>query len=546
MDQVKKLLSSLSAQQLTAIVICAIAVVGGVMWFSHWQRESGLRPLYTSLAPEDATAMVQKLKESGVDYKVADNGTTLLVPEDKVPELRLEMAGLGLPQKGRIGFEIFDKTNFGVTDFAEHVNYRRAVEGELERTIMALAEVQQARVHVTLPKESVFLESREAAKASILVGLRPGASLSSQNVAAIANLVSSAVEGLTPEAISIVDMRGNLLNRPRRDGLAEGAQITEAALEYRQAIEHDLAVKINNTLEPLLGPDKFRTGVSAEVDMSSGEQSEESYDPTKSVMLTSQKTEDSSGVTHIAAGQPGTASNLPQPPPRPGGNTTGAVRRTENITYQSSRTVKHLKLPQGALKRLSIAVLVDHEVKWQGQGSQQKRIVTPPAPEKLKTIQAVVATLVGLNTQRGDQLTVETLPFDTTVNMEAPPAGGGPAQKIPPATGVDALLKNKPVLYGAIAGVVLMIAVVVFAVSRGKKRAAEVEMGEVLPPSPATSSMSLPAGSAGMSAMPSNVPALMPSRTEALLAQIQESGRNNPELWANVLRGWLAEEEANG
>jgi flagellar M-ring protein FliF len=542
MDQLKKLFSSLSAPQLTAIVMCAIAVVGGVMWFSRWQRESGLRPLYTSLSPEDATAMVQKLKESGVDYRVAENGTTLLVPEDKVPELRLEMAGLGLPQKGRIGFEIFDKTNFGVTDFTEHVNYRRAVEGELERTIMALAEVQQARVHVTLPKESVFLETREAAKASVLVGLRPGASLSSQNVAAIANLVSSAVEGLRPEGISIVDMRGNLLNRPRRDGLPDGAQITEAALEYRQAIEHDLVVKINNTLEPLLGPDKFRTGVSAEVDMTSGEQSEENFDPTKSVMVTSQKTEDTSGITHLAAGQPGTASNLPSPPPaRAGGNTTGSTRRSENITYQSSRTVKHLKLPQGTIKRLSVAVLVDHEVKFQGQGNQQKRIVSPPAPEKLKTIQSIVSTLVGLNTQRGDQLTVETLPFDTTVNMEAPVPGGAPAQKSSPATGLDALLKNKPVLYGAIAGAVLMIGVVIFAVTRGRKKRPQVEVTEALPPSAPISS--LPPG-AGMPAVPSNVPALLPSRTEAMLAQLQESGRNNPELWATVLRGWLAEEEA--
>jgi flagellar M-ring protein FliF len=542
MDQLKKLFSSLSAPQLTAIVMCAIAVVGGVMWFSRWQRESGLRPLYTSLSPEDASAMVQKLKESGVDYRVAENGTTLLVPEDKVPELRLEMAGLGLPQKGRIGFEIFDKTNFGVTDFTEHVNYRRAVEGELERTIMALAEVQQARVHVTLPKESVFLETREAAKASVLVGLRPGASLSSQNVAAIANLVSSAVEGLRPEGISIVDMRGNLLNRPRRDGLPDGAQITEAALEYRQAIEHDLVVKINNTLEPLLGPDKFRTGVSAEVDMTSGEQSEENFDPTKSVMVTSQKTEDTSGITHLAAGQPGTASNLPSPPPaRAGGNTTGSTRRSENITYQSSRTVKHLKLPQGTIKRLSVAVLVDHEVKFQGQGNQQKRIVSPPAPEKLKTIQSIVSTLVGLNTQRGDQLTVETLPFDTTVNMEAPVPGGAPAQKSSPATGLDALLKNKPVLYGAIAGAVLMIGVVIFAVTRGRKKRPQVEVTEALPPSAPINS--LPPG-AGMPAVPSNVPALLPSRTEAMLAQLQESGRNNPELWATVLRGWLAEEEA--
>src|ERR1700726_4527556 len=225
MDQAKKLLLALTPRQLMTIAIVAIAVVGGVMGFSRWERESGLRPLYSGLAPEDASAIVQKLHEGGVDYKITNNGTELLAPEDKVPELRLEMAGLGLPKTGRIGFEIFDKTNFGITDFAEHVNYRRAVEGELERSIMALAEVQQARVHVTLPKESVFLEQREAAKASILVGLRPGASLSSQNVAAVANLVSSAVEGLTPEAISIVDMRGNLLNRARRDGLADGAQI---------------------------------------------------------------------------------------------------------------------------------------------------------------------------------------------------------------------------------------------------------------------------------------------------------------------------------
>ena len=198
----------------------AIAVVAGVMGFSRWQRESGMRPLYTGLAPEDASAIVQKLHEGGVDYKITNNGTELLAPEDKVPELRLEMAGLGLPKTGRIGFEIFDKTNFGITDFAEHVNYRRALEGELERSIMAISEVQQARVHVTLPKDSVFTDAREPAKASVLVGLRPGTRLSSPNVIAITNLVSSAVEGLSPESVSVVDMNGNLLSRPRRDGSA--------------------------------------------------------------------------------------------------------------------------------------------------------------------------------------------------------------------------------------------------------------------------------------------------------------------------------------
>src|SRR6202162_3914777 len=231
MDQAKKLLLALTPRQLVTIAIVAIAVAGGVMAFSRWERESGLRPLYSGLAPEDASAIVQKLHEGGVDYKIVNNGTELLAPEDKVPELRLEMAGLGLPKTGRIGFEIFDKTNFGITDFAEHVNYRRALEGELERSIMAISDVRQARVHVTLPKDSVFTDAREPAKASVLVGLRPGTRLSQQNVVAITNLVSSAVEGLSPESISVVDMHGNLLSRPRRDQLVDGVQNTAAALD---------------------------------------------------------------------------------------------------------------------------------------------------------------------------------------------------------------------------------------------------------------------------------------------------------------------------
>ncbi|HVO43735.1 MAG TPA: flagellar basal-body MS-ring/collar protein FliF, partial [Aggregatilineales bacterium] len=408
----KKLLAALAPRQILTILIAALAVAGGVTWFSRWQRENGLRPLYTNLSPEDASAIVQKLHEGGIDYKVADNGTALLVPEDRVPELRLEMAGSGLPKTGRIGFEIFDKTNFGITDFAEHVNYRRALEGELERSIMAISEVQQARVHVTLPKDSVFTEAQEPAKASVLVGLRPGTRLSMPNVNAITNLVSSAVEGLTPEAISVVDMNGNLLSRARRDGLIDGVQPSEAALDYKQALEHDLVVKISNTLEPLLGADKFRTGVSADIDMTSGEQSEETYDPSKSVMLSSQKTEDVSTVSRAAPTIPGTASNLPTlqpaPPapataqttpaapapanaangtgqtaqaqapaasPRVGGNTSGSNRRSESITYQSSRVTKHMKLPQGTVKRLSIAVLVDQGFKWEGQGAQMHRVV---------------------------------------------------------------------------------------------------------------------------------------------------------------------------
>src|SRR5579872_570998 len=353
MDQLKKLYRSLSATQRWSILILGVLIAAAVAWFTHQQREAGFRPLFSSLSPEDAFGIVQKLKESGTDYRVSENGTSILVPEARVAELRLDIAGAGLPKTGRIGFEIFDKTNFGITDFAEHVNYRRAVEGELERTIVSIAEIDQARVHITFPKDSVYLDAREPAKASVLVRLRNGATLSAQNVAAITHLVSSAVEGLSPTSVSLVDMNGNLLNRPARAS-ADG-DLSGEELEYRQKIEHDLQAKIAGTLEPLLGADKFRTAVSAECDMSAGEQSEEVFDPTKSVMVQSQRTEDVPGSTSIAGGQPGLASNLPNPPPPTPSRSTGSSSRVENVTYQSSRTTRHVKLAQGTVKQIGRA-----------------------------------------------------------------------------------------------------------------------------------------------------------------------------------------------
>src|SRR5579862_966933 len=257
MEQFRKLFSNLSAMQLVTIFATALAVGGGLFAFVQWKRESDFRPLYTTLASEDAGAVVQKLKEGGIEYRISDSGSTVLVPSAKLSEMRLEMASAGLPKSGRIGFELFDKTNFGATEFVEHINYRRALEGELERTVMSLAEVEQARVHVTFPKESVYLESRQAAKASVVVRIRPGAQLVPQNVVAICQLAASAVDGLLPEAVSVVDMRGNLLNRARRASSPDDPQPSEEALEYRQKLEHDLLLKINNTLEPLLGADKF-------------------------------------------------------------------------------------------------------------------------------------------------------------------------------------------------------------------------------------------------------------------------------------------------
>src|ERR1039457_3395401 len=393
----KRLLNTLTWKQSLSILIAAGAVVAALVAFSHWHEERDFRPLYSALSAEDAAAILAKVRENGSEFRLSDNGTVVLVPSAKVAELRLQLAASGIPKSGRIGFELFDKTNFGASDFAEQINYHRALEGELERSVMALAEVEQARIHITFPKDSVFLESRQPAKASVLVKLRPGARLSPQNVSAICQLTASAVEGLQADGVSVVDMRGNLLSRPRKPASPGDAEPSDAILEYRQQIERDLLTKINTTLEPLLGAYKFRAGVSVECDFTSGEQSEETFDPAKSVMVTSQRTEDMTGVNQ-ASGVPGTASTLPRPTSRPGSASGGVTRRTESVAYQSSRTIRHVKLPQGNLKHMSVSVLVDHAVRWEGSGPKAKRIVEPPTPEKLKVIKDLVAGIVGLKT----------------------------------------------------------------------------------------------------------------------------------------------------
>lgn len=209
----RNLLKALTLRQKIAIAATAVLVAGGLAGLGRWRQESDFRPLFTSLAPEDAAGIVRKLKEAGVEYRIADNGGTVLAPSGKIAELRLTLAAAGMPRSGRIGFELFDKTSFGASEFTEHVNYRRALEGELERSVMSLAEVEQARVHLTFPKESVFLENRQPAKASVMLRLRAGVRLSPENVVAISHLVASAVDRLAPEDVSVLDTRGNLLTR---------------------------------------------------------------------------------------------------------------------------------------------------------------------------------------------------------------------------------------------------------------------------------------------------------------------------------------------
>lgn len=427
MGDFTRLIASFTLRQKITIAAAAVLILAGLWYAVRWNKERDLRPLFTNVGAEDSGALVERLRASNVEYRVSDDGT-ILVPSQRVAELRLDMAAAGLPRTGRIGFELFDKTNFGTTEFAEQVNYRRAIEGELERSVLALGEVQSARVHVTFAKDSVFLDHREPAKASVMVKLKPGARLSPQNIQGITHLTASAVEGLSPQAVSVLDMSGALLNRPRQDNDAAGAGSNDAMIEYRQSLEREMQAKIRGTLDPLLGEERYRTGVSIECDFSSGEQSEEVFDPDRSVMVTSQKTEDLSGAA-VAGGVPGTASTLPRGVSKSVNGGAGVSRRTENVSYQTSRTVKRTTLPSGSIKRVSVSVLVDQDVRWEGSGKDAKRVVLPPAPEKLKVVRDVLAGAIGFREDRGDLILVETLPFDAS---HPAPSAPEPASKPQP------------------------------------------------------------------------------------------------------------------
>ena len=554
MDQFRKLYANLSVGQRITIVLLALAVGAGLIAFARWKRESDFRPLYTTLASEDAGAVVQKLKEGAVEYRLAENGSTVLVPSAKVDEMRLELAAAGLPKSGRIGFELFDKANFGATEFVEHINYRRALEGELERTVMSLAEIEQARVHITFPKESVYLEARQPAKASVVARLRPGAQLVPQNVIAIEHLVASAVEGLAPESVSVLDVQGHLLSRPHVATSADGADSGDRILEIRQSMERDLVAKINSTLEPLLGADKFRVGASVECDFSSGEQSDEIFDPNRSVLVSSQKSEDTS-TTGGAAGVPGTASNLPRPPAKPATALAGNSRRTESVTYQPTRTVRHTKLPEGTVKKMSLAVLLDQTVRWEGQGNKLHRVLEQPSAETLKSIRDLVAAATGFSTTRGDQLIVECLPFESTLNLE-PPSAAAPHKPAPGSSGnlppwLARYLDDKWILIGATLAVGFVLSVLRRVISGmfGRKTEPAAATQNALPSAQEALQSQLEAQRLAQAELDAKVQAQLNAgtlsesafRTEALLKRFRENIGKDPTLAAHIVRTWLNE-----
>ncbi len=415
--------ASLSSGQLVSLVAVFVGVVALLIGSTWYLNRTDYRVLFSDLDGEEAAKVVDRLTADNVDYQLQDGGRTILVPTGSTDTLRLQFAGEGMPSSGRIGFEIFDKVAFGQTEFLEHVNYRRALEGELARTIATLSEVQAARVHIAMQKESLFGAREQPAKASVVLTLEGTRGLAPQAAASITNLVAASVEGLRPEQVVIIDSTGRSLARGAigsDDGAMAGADI-----ERQQKYERDMAMKVVALLEPVVGVERVRANVSVHLHGSSQEQTREEFDP--STVLRSEQTTIEGSSAENTGGVAGAQANLP-PPVRPDGTPAGTAPSPASITsrgltrssklsnYEVTKTVTHSIRPRGEVARVSVAVLVDDE--HVANSAQDGTVTTkrkPRDPAAMQKLQKLVSASLGIDTQRGDQVTVENITFDAPV-----------------------------------------------------------------------------------------------------------------------------------
>lgn len=426
MDSLKKLLGNtrerfqalpLTQRLIIPAVVVAVILALGFLVFLQNQSDYGV--LFTNLSQEDAGTIVNKLKGKKISYRLESGGTTILVPKSEMYELRLILASEGLPRGGGVGFEIFDRQELGVTNFVQRLNYQRALQGELARTIAGMPEILEARVHIVTPKESLFREDQKEPTASVAVKLRPGRSLSSEQVNAIVHLVASAVAGLHPSQVTVVDLKGRILSKPEDRLTLQG--LSDGQLGLQRQVEESYELKVQELFDKILGSGKSFVRVSTELDFQKIDLQEETFTPNRELIRSEQKTIERS-TRDLAGGNPEAKFNLnrgtvsppppgtgpppltaPTPPKPPTG--VGSERFSELRNYEINRVVRQVVDSPGKVKRLSLAVVVDGIY----QGKDKK--FSPRNPEEMRRFANLTKKAVGFNAERGDQLEISCAPL---------------------------------------------------------------------------------------------------------------------------------------
>ena len=523
----------------TILGVALVVAVAVAAWM--WGQSPDYRVLYSNLSDRDGGAIVAALNQMNVPYKFSDGGGAIMVPESQVHDARLRLASQGLPKGSVVGFELMEQQRIGVTQFQEQINYQRALEGELAKSIQSLSAVQAARVHLAIPKSSVFMREQQRPSASVLVNLYPGRTLERAQISGIVNLVSSSVPELATKSVSVIDQSGNLLSAQTH--AQDGTMLDASQLQYLQTLEVSYINRILSILEPLVGRENVRAQVTADIDFSSTEQMAELYKPNAKqddAAIRSQQLAESAsnGGSGAAQGVPGALSNQPaaaataplgtQPTPAAaaaaaGGPSTAAAtaapgaspaqsantRRETTTNFEVDKTIRHTRNPTGAIRRLSAAVVVNHKHSTNDKGET----VTTPRPEKeMAQINALVRDAIGFNKERGDTLNIANAPF-SVVDREPPPEV--PFWKQPDSISL-AKTVGKNLLIALIAGYLI------FGVIRPMLR----QLATYRPPPPPPP-------------LPVTAQGLKLSQGSDRLAQVREIAQQDPRIVANVVRSWV-------
>ncbi len=543
-----QVLGMIPLQQKFGLLVALAAAVALVVCGWMWGQTPDYRVLYSNLSDRDGGAIISSLQQMNVPYKFAEGGGALLVPANQVHEVRLRLAGQGLPKGGLVGFELMETQKLGTSQFQEQVNYQRALEGELARSIQSLSAVQSARVHLAISKPSVFVREQQKPSASVLLALNPGRSLDANQVSAIVHLVSSSIPDLPVKNVTVIDQSGNLLTA--QDGNNVG--LDPGQFKYRREVEQSFVKRIEAILTPITGPNNVLAQVTADMDFTQTENVAEIYSPNQAAAaaVRSQQTSESSGSgSATAGGVPGALSNQPpgnasapinaapaaapaapgqvpapgqQPGAAPAATTAPAgagampanLRRDSTINYEVDKTIRHTRQPVGTIKKLSVAVVVNYRKLTDAEG---KVTAKPLSAEEMTQINALVKEVMGYNKERGDSLNVTNSAFSVP---EVEPAAEVPLWKQPEtiATAKDV---GRNVL---IAGLVLFLVL-------GVLRPLLTKLSEVRLPAPA-----LPGADATASLQ-------RRAGYDEDLNTAKQLARSEPKLVANVVKEWVTSDE---
>jgi flagellar M-ring protein FliF len=492
-----------------------LALIGGLAWYG---LRTDWRTLYADLDPEDVRQTGLILAQAQIPYDTTANGSGIRVPADQLDKARLATAAKGGVKSGRLGFEIFDKPNWVGSEFDEQVNYQRALEGELEHTVGSLTDVESARVHLVMPHDSLFREQERPAKASVVIKLRHR-SLADGEPDAIRNLVASAVDGLTPDRVVLVDAAGHMPLGPK------------TADAQRLTAEEALEEKLVSTLEPVTGVGNVRASVTLDYDTAATEETQEIYDPNQTVTLSMQRTDQTTGPQAVAAGVPGTASNAPNSqalPVYPQQTTPPQSAKTESGTYGASKTTRHVVQNPGRVRRLTAAIVVNDRMAQMATRSKAA-VWQPRTADELRNLTALAQAAIGFDTARGDMVTVQDLTFEENRTATAVSL---PGQVLNTA-------ENSPVLVKYAALMAGLIVVLAFGVRPALRRA-----GQAALPEAKLIAGALPAGAVAHAQSvlkPPEAVELDPERIRAQEIYDQVTGhlKREPSQSSRLLQSWI-------